>query len=117
MKLPEGKEECEIEDLFDEKTLGHEDKNGKNFSRGSKFDNSKYYGKACFSQYILQNYQNINFDKFQNMLESIQQIVSGYRVAIRDLGVHGEGIGSVDGFTIFVPGRFPEKRSPRKSLC
>lgn len=26
MKLPEGKEECEIEDLFDEKTLGHEDK-------------------------------------------------------------------------------------------
>lgn len=107
MKLPEGKEECEIEDLFDEKTLGHEDKNGKNFSRGSKFDNSKYYGKACFSQYILQNYQNINFDKFQNMLESIQQIVSGYRVAIRDLGVHGEGIGSVDGFTIFVPGALP----------
>ena len=77
MKLPEGKEECEIEDLFDEKTLGHEDKNSKSFSRESKFDNSKYYGKACFSQYILQNYQNINFDKFQNMLESIQQIVSG----------------------------------------
>ena len=63
--------------------------------------------RLVFSQYILQNYQNINFDKFQNMLESIQQIVSGYRVAIRDLGVHGEGIGSVDGFTIFVPGALP----------
>lgn len=30
-----------------------------------------------------------------------------YTVAIRDLGVHGEGIGSLDGFTIFVPGALP----------
>ena len=30
-----------------------------------------------------------------------------YTVAIRDLGVHGEGIGSVDGFTVFVPGALP----------
>lgn len=30
-----------------------------------------------------------------------------YTVAIRDLGVHGEGIGSVDGFTVFVLGALP----------
>ena len=32
-----------------------------------------------------------------------------YTVAIRDLGVHGEGIGSVDGFTVFVPGALPRE--------
>ena len=35
------------------------------------------------------------------------RIHEAYTVAIRDLGVHGEGIGSVDGFTIFVPGALP----------
>ncbi len=28
-------------------------------------------------------------------------------ISVRDLGVHGEGIGSVDGFTVFVPGALP----------
>lgn len=32
------------------------------------------------------------------------RIHEAYTVAIRDLGVHGEGIGSVDGFTVFVHG-------------
>ena len=35
------------------------------------------------------------------------RIHEAYAVAIRDLGVHGEGIGSLDGFTIFVPGALP----------
>lgn len=35
------------------------------------------------------------------------RIHEAYTVAIRDLGVHGEGIGSVDGFTVFVPGALP----------
>ena len=35
------------------------------------------------------------------------RIHEAYAVAIRDLGVHGEGIGSVDGFTVFVPGALP----------
>ena len=30
-----------------------------------------------------------------------------YTAAIRDLGIHGEGIGSVDDFTLFVPGALP----------
>lgn len=35
------------------------------------------------------------------------RIHEAYTVAIRDLGVHGEGIGSVDGFTVFVPWALP----------
>ena len=35
------------------------------------------------------------------------RIHEAYTVAIRDLGVHGEGIGSVVGFTVFVPGALP----------
>ena len=35
------------------------------------------------------------------------RIHEAYAVAIRDLGVHGEGIGSVDGFTVFVHGALP----------
>ena len=35
------------------------------------------------------------------------RIHEAYTVAIRDLGVHGEGIGSLDGFTVFVPGALP----------
>lgn len=27
-----------------------------------------------------------------------------YTIPIRDLGIHGEGIGSVEDFTVFVPG-------------
>ena len=30
-----------------------------------------------------------------------------YEVPIRDLGIHGEGIGSVNDFTVFVPGALP----------
>ncbi|MBF1129854.1 MAG: 23S rRNA (uracil(1939)-C(5))-methyltransferase RlmD [Dialister invisus] len=35
------------------------------------------------------------------------RVHEAYTVAIRDLGVHGEGIGSVGGFTVFVPGVLP----------
>ncbi|MGN0955395.1 23S rRNA (uracil(1939)-C(5))-methyltransferase RlmD, partial [Dialister sp.] len=30
-----------------------------------------------------------------------------YTASIRDLGIHGEGIGTVEGFTLFVPGALP----------
>ena len=30
-----------------------------------------------------------------------------YTIEIRDLGVHGEGIGSAENFTVFVPGALP----------
>ena len=34
-----------------------------------------------------------------------------YEVSITDLGIHGEGIGKVDGFTVFVPGALPGERA------
>lgn len=33
-----------------------------------------------------------------------------YTLSIRDLGIHGEGIGSVEDFTVFVPGACRERR-------
>lgn len=30
-----------------------------------------------------------------------------YDIAVRDLGIHGEGIGETEGFTVFVPGALP----------
>lgn len=32
-----------------------------------------------------------------------------YEVFVRDLGVHGEGIGNVNGFTVFVKGALPDE--------
>lgn len=34
-----------------------------------------------------------------------------YEVSITDLGIHGEGIGKVEGFTVFVPGALPGERA------
>ena len=34
-----------------------------------------------------------------------------YEVSITDLGIHGEGIGKVNGFTVFVPGALPGERA------
>ena len=45
------------------------------------------------------------------------RVHEAYTVAIRDLGVHGEGMGVWTDSPYLFPGRFPEKRSPRKSFC
>ena len=34
-----------------------------------------------------------------------------YEVSITDLGIHGEGIGKVNGFTVFVPGALPGEKA------
>lgn len=70
-----GKPECEIEDLFSLETLKH--KIGeKEFSRSSKFDTNKYYGKDKFSKYIATNYKNIDFTNFKVLLDTINDIIS-----------------------------------------
>ena len=30
-----------------------------------------------------------------------------YEIPVRDLGIHGEGIGRVNDFTVFIPGALP----------
>ena len=69
------KEECEIEDLFSDKLLSL-NLEGKTFCRKDKFDNSKYFGKEIFSQYVYENYQTIDFSKFIPLLDVIDAIIA-----------------------------------------
>lgn len=75
--LIEGKDECDIEDLFDETILSYKIK-GKKFTKANKYDVSKYYGKEIFSKYILKNYIDINFNEFKPILDNINKIVDIY---------------------------------------
>ena len=73
-QLMNNKEESEIEDLFKPNVLAIEI-NGKKFSRDSKFDTDKYYGKDHFAQYITANYENIDFSEFRPLLDNINEII------------------------------------------
>ena len=75
--LIEGKEECEIEDLFDANTLAHKI-DGREFSREKKINLKTHYAKAEFSQYIASSYKGINFEKFLPMLDAINSIIIDY---------------------------------------
>lgn len=76
-QLVNNKEECEIEDLFDDNILKHKI-SGKSFSRESNFNSDKHYGKEIFSKYILSNYERIDFSNFIPLLNSIKEIVENY---------------------------------------
>lgn len=67
-QLLSGKEECEIEDLFDEVTLSFKI-NGKKFNRNEK------HAKVRFARHISYNYENVNFDNFRCILDNINAIV------------------------------------------
>lgn len=75
--LVNGMKECEIEDLFDETvlltTIG-----GKIFSRDKDADNNRCYGKEIFSEYIMKNYQKINFSEFIPILDDFNAIINSY---------------------------------------
>lgn len=83
IQLVNGKEECEIEDLFDKDTLSHEE-NGRTFSRKDE-DKEKYYNKDIFSRYIFTNYKNIDFSNFKPMLDSLNEIVAKYHELKQEL--------------------------------
>ncbi len=76
-QLISNKEECEIEDLFDEETRGHII-GDKTFSPNDKADKNKHYGKEIFSNYIQSNYKNINFENFKPVLDNIVSIIDDY---------------------------------------
>ena len=69
------KEECEIEDLFTDELLSL-NLDGKTFCRKDKFDDSKYFGKEIFSQYVYENYQTIDFSRFIPLLDVIDTIIA-----------------------------------------
>lgn len=66
-------DKCEIEDLYQEETLNLTI-NGKKFSRDAKFDQKIYFGKAIFSRYIIDHYNEIDFSNFIKLLDSINRI-------------------------------------------
>lgn len=76
--LSNGAEECEIEDLFSEDVLKKEI-NGKTFCRDKKVDPEKYYGKEIFSNFIVNEYERIDFENFKPMLDNLTLIVRNYR--------------------------------------
>lgn len=64
--------ECEIEDMFEEETLDTII-NGKTFDRELS-DKEKHYGKVEFSNFIANNYNEVNFDAFKPVLNNIVKI-------------------------------------------
>lgn len=70
--LPSGKDECELEDLFDDKTLATVI-DGRTFSRKDE-DITKYYNKNIFSKYIYKNYKNIDFSAFRPLLNTMTEL-------------------------------------------
>lgn len=73
--LVDNKDECEIEDLFADELLKL-NLEGKTFCRKDKFDNSKYFGKEIFSQYVYENYKKIDFSRFIPLLDAIDSIIA-----------------------------------------
>lgn len=52
--------------------------NGKKFCRKDNYDIEKYYGKEIFSQYILSNYEEIDFSGFRPLLDTLNFVVTSY---------------------------------------
>lgn len=75
--LVNGKQECEIEDLFDE-TIQNLVLDGKTFSRSGKDDTEHHYGKEILANYVQSNYRSINFGNFKPLLDNIVQIIGAY---------------------------------------
>ena len=71
--LPSGKDECELEDLFDEKTLSTVI-DGRTFSRKDE-DIKKYYNKNIFSKYVYKNYRQIDFSAFRPLLNIMTELI------------------------------------------
>lgn len=76
-KIP-GKDECEIEDLYDLHVLNTKI-NNKTFSRDSEIDTSQHFSKHEFSLFIRKNYKSIDFKSFIPLLNSINKIVGSHK--------------------------------------
>lgn len=78
--LAEGKPESEIEHMFTQETRGVE-LGGKRFSLASNFDNTRFFGKDHFSNYVLANYSTIDFSGFRPFLNAMRTVLQEYEKA------------------------------------
>lgn len=76
--LVKGKDECEMEDLFDDDLLNHTFA-GKNFDRNKDVKNHNTIGKNEFSKYVYTNYEYINFYNFESIFSNIENIIKQYK--------------------------------------
>ncbi|MTC43664.1 retron Ec67 family RNA-directed DNA polymerase/endonuclease [Providencia sp. wls1921] len=75
--LIKGNDSC-IEDLYDRKTL-EKKLNGKKFKNSNLNLKPDEYSKNHFAKYVIQdNIENINFDNFKQILESLDKIILEY---------------------------------------
>ena len=72
--LVENRAECEIEYLFTSEARA-QIIGGKQLCLKDDFDIQKFYGKEIFSQYISQNYTQIDFNGFRPLLDALVKIV------------------------------------------
>lgn len=75
--LVEGRTESEIEHMFTQETRSIE-LGGKKLSLASNFDNTRYFGKDHFSNYVLANYSTIDFSGFRPLLNALRTILQEY---------------------------------------
>lgn len=75
--LVEEKTESEIEHMFTQETRSIE-LSGKKLSLASNFDNTRYFGKDHFSNYVLANYSTIDFSGFRPLLNALRTILQEY---------------------------------------
>lgn len=75
--LAEGKPESEIEYMFTQETRGVE-LGGKRLSLASNFDNTRFFGKDHFSNYVLANYSTIDFSGFRPFLNAMRTVLQEY---------------------------------------
>lgn len=75
--LVEGRTESEIEHMFTQETRSIE-LGGKKLSLASNFDNTRYFGKDHFSNYVLANYSTIDFSGFRLLLNALRTILQEY---------------------------------------
>lgn len=75
--LVEGRTESEIEHMFTQETRSIE-LGGKKLSLASNFDNTRYFGKDHFSNYVLAKYSTIDFSGFRPLLNALRTILQEY---------------------------------------
>lgn len=71
--LPNGKDECELEDLFSNETLELKI-GGRSFSRKDE-DKNLYYNKDVFSKFVFNHYSEIDFSGFRPLLDILNEII------------------------------------------
>jgi 5S rRNA maturation endonuclease (ribonuclease M5) len=78
--IPKLADKTAIEDFFEKSVLDMKI-SGKKFNKENHFDNKKEYGKHLFAEVIVKkNKDKINFDKFKQILERIEDAINDYNV-------------------------------------